>query len=150
MLDRHLAGLYGVTTTALNQAVKRNHERFPSDFMFRLTVSERDEVITLCDNLTALRFSPVLPNAFTQDGVAMLSGVLRSSRAVQINIQIMRTFTRLRALAGSHEELSRRVAELERRFGRTDSRISEILDSIRSLTEPVLEPRLAIGLRSDA
>lgn len=78
MIDRDLAGLYGVTTMALNQAVKRNEERFPADFVFRLTKTERDEVITVCDNLQPLKFSPVLPNAFTENGVAMLSSVLKS------------------------------------------------------------------------
>lgn len=86
MIDRHLAELYGVTTMALNQAVKRNRERFPEDFMFRLTRAERDEVITICDNLRPLKFSPVPPNAFTENGVAMLSSVLRSKRAILVNI----------------------------------------------------------------
>ena len=96
MLDRDLADLYGVTTKALNQAVTRNEQRFPSDFMFRLTKEEKQELVTNCDRLDRLKHSSALPHVFTEQGVAMLSSVLRSERAIHVNIQIMRVFTRLR------------------------------------------------------
>jgi hypothetical protein len=86
MLDRDLAELYDVSTKALNQAVKRNLKRFPEDFMFRLTAVEKHEVVTNCDHLKVLKFSPQLPYAFTEQGVAMLSSVLGSERAIMVNI----------------------------------------------------------------
>ncbi len=92
MLDFHLAMLYNVETRVLKQQVKRNIERFPDDFMFQLTVIEWKELITNCDNLGAMKFSPSFPYAFTEQGIAMLSGILRSSKAIKINISIMRAF----------------------------------------------------------
>lgn len=145
MIDRHLAELYGVTTMALNQAVKRNGERFPEDFMFRLTKAERDEVITICDNLRPLKFSPVLPNAFTENGVAMLSSVLRSKRAILVNIQVMRTFTRLRQLISTHKELAGKIEDLERRIKSHDHKIEAIFEAIRELMSPPESTRKVIG-----
>lgn len=92
IIDRDPAGLYGVSTKALNQAVKRNDRRFPTDFMFRLTKAEKDELVTYCDRFKTLRHASVLPRAFTEQGVAMLSSVLSSDRAVEVNIAIMRAF----------------------------------------------------------
>ena len=94
MIDRHLAEMYGVETRAFNQAVKRNAKRFPAEFMFQLTREERDEVITICDNLSPLRFARTMPYAFTEHGVAMLSSVLNSERAIQVNIEIIKAFVR--------------------------------------------------------
>ena len=88
MLDADLAELYGVTTKALNQAVTRNEQRFPSDFMFRLTKEEKQELVTNCDRLNRLKHSSALPRVFTEQGVAMLSSVLRSERAIRVNIQV--------------------------------------------------------------
>ncbi|MBI5624406.1 MAG: ORF6N domain-containing protein [Elusimicrobia bacterium] len=149
MLDRDLAGLYGVTTMALNQAVKRNLRRFPRDFMFRLTEGERDEVITICDNLKPMRFSSSLPYAFTENGVAMLSSVLRSPRSIRVNIQIMRTFTRLRRLYSLRGELARGLGELENRIRTHDAAIENIFQAIRQLMAPEEEPRKQIGFRPD-
>lgn len=129
MLDRDLAHLYGVTTMALNQAVKRNPERFPVDFIFRLTRRERDEVITICDNLRPLRFASAMPTAFTENGVAMLSSVLRSRRSIRVNIMIMRAFTRLRRFVTHHEE------------------IGEILGMLQSLVGSAAEGRKVIGFQ---
>jgi hypothetical protein len=98
LLDRDLAELYGVTTKVLNQAVKRNARRFPSDFMFRLTREERDELVTNCDRFQPLKHSTATPHAFTEQGVAMLSSVLNSERAIEVNILIMRAFVRLRRM----------------------------------------------------
>ena len=95
MLDSDLAGLYSVGTKVLNQAVKRNISRFPDDFMFQLTQREKNQVVTDCDHLARLKYSAALPYAFTEQGVAMLSSVLRSRRAIEINIAIMRVFVRL-------------------------------------------------------
>ena len=96
MLDRDLAYLYGVATKALNQAVKRNRRRFPEDFMFQLTRTEQNELVTICDRFNTMKHSTALPYVFTEQGVAMLSSVLNSERAIQVNILIMRAFTKLR------------------------------------------------------
>ena len=102
MLDYDLATLYAVENRALKQAVRRNIKRFPMDFMFILSASEWTEVITNCDNLGSRKFSPARPYAFTEQGVAMLSSILNSERAILVNIQIMRVFTRLRTMLESH------------------------------------------------
>ena len=137
MIDRHLAELYGVDTRSLNQAVKRNMERFPEEFMFQLTADEREKVITFCDNLSPLRFARTLPYAFTEQGVAMLSSVLRSRRAVQVNIQIMKTFVQLRRMLADNKELARRLDELERKY---DAQFKVVFDAIRELMAPEKAP----------
>ena len=130
MLDIDLANLYGVPTKAMNQAVKRNKDRFPSDFMFRLSKEEKAEVVTNCDHLSNLRFSPALPYAFTEHGILMLSSVLNSKRAVQVNIEIMRAFVHLREMISSHKDLARRLEELEKKY---DSQFKVVFDAIREL-----------------
>ena len=147
MIDNDLAELYGVSTKVLNQAVKRNKERFPSDFMFRLTKRERDEVVTTCDHLRKLKFSSTLPNVFTENGVAMLSSVLRSHRAILVNVQIMRTFTRLRQLISTHHALARKLDVLERKIKSHDHQIEVIFDAIRELINPPETPRKSIGFQ---
>jgi ORF6N domain-containing protein len=135
MLDRDLAALYGVLTKALNQAVRRNRTRFPEDFMFQLT---RDEVTALKSQFVTS--SPehgghrYAPYAFTEQGVAMLSSVLRSTRAVAVNIEIMRAFVRLRQLLATHVELTQKLTELERKY---DTKLRVVFDAIRQLMEPV-------------
>ena len=114
--DRDLAELYEVTTKALNQAVKRNERRFPTDFMFRLTKGEKEELVTNCDRFQTLKHSSALPSAFTEQGVAMLSSVLNNERAIQVNIMIMRAFVRLRKMLSSHAELARKLEELEKKY----------------------------------
>lgn len=139
MLDMHLAELYGVETRSLNQAVRRNLHRFPDDFMFRLTreeVAELNRSQSVIGSLTH-RDPRYPPYVFTQEGVAMLSGVLKSARAVQVNIEIMRTFARLRRVLSENDELSRRLAELERR---TDTRFAAVFKAIRLLLEKRTEP----------
>jgi len=113
LLDRDLAELYEVSTKVLNQAVKRNERRFPSDFMFRLTKQEKKELVTNCDRFRTLKHSSVLPRAFTEQGVAMLSSALNSDRAIGVNIAIMRAFVKLRVMLASHKDLTRKIAELE-------------------------------------
>jgi hypothetical protein len=129
LLDSDLADLYGVTTKALNQAVKRNLERFPADFVFQLSSDEwanmRSQTVTASRrNVTAL------PYAFTEQGVAMLSSVLRSQRAVEVNIAIMRTFVQLRRLMDSNRELARRIDALEARY---DEQFASVFDAIKQL-----------------
>ena len=139
MLDRDLAALYGVPTKALNQAVKRNSKRFPLHFMFRLSRQEKQELVTNCDRLRGLKHSASLPYAFTEHGVAMLSSVLSSERAIQINIQIIDAFIAMRryALATKPEEITRRVAILEKvllqYMGKTDRRIDEIVETLNEM-----------------
>jgi hypothetical protein len=145
LLDRDLAELYGVTTKALNQAVKRNRRRLPSDFMFALTKEERDQLVTDCDRFRKLKHSVVLPYAFTEQGVAMLSSVLHSERAIDVNVAIMRAFVQLRRMMGSHEKLARKLAELEARLSEHDEQIQAIFEAIRQLMAPPAQPPRKIG-----
>ena len=135
MLDEYLASLYGVGTKVLNQAVKRNPARFPDDFMFQLTAEEADSLRSQNVILKGGRgqHRKYLPYAFTEQGVAMLSSVLRSPRAVQVNIEIMRAFVRLRQLLQSNAELSRRLDALEERY---DLQFKVVFDAIRELMDP--------------
>jgi hypothetical protein len=142
MIDRHLAELYHVDTRSLNQAVKRNAERFPDAFMFQLSERERDEVITICDNLLPLRFARTLPYAFTEQGVAMLSSVLKSKRAIQVNIQIMNTFVTLRRMLADNKELARRLDLLEKKY---DAQFKVVFDALRKLITPPDPPKRPIG-----
>ena len=143
MIDYDLAELYQVPTFRLNEQVKRNLQRFPEDFMFRINRRERDEVIANCDSLQTLKFSPSLPYAFTEQGVAMLSSVLNSERAIAVNIHIMRTFTKLRELMIAHKDLHQRINELERKY---DSQFRVVFDTIRKLIDPSpTKKKLPIG-----
>ncbi len=151
LLDADLAELYGVPVSVLNQAVKRNLERFPDDFMFRLTEEElsilRSQFVTLRSTGIHGRHRKYLPYAFTEQGVAMLSSVLRSPRAVQVNIEIMRAFVKLRRLLTEHAELARKLARLERRY---DGQFKVVFEAIRELMEPKPLPRRRIGFRTTA
>ena len=142
MLDRDLAALYGVTTGNLNKAMKRNLDRFPADFMFQLTAEEARSLRFQFGSLKRGQHIKYLPHAFTQEGVAMLSSVLRSHRAVRVNIAIMRAFVQLRDLLDNNRELARRFEELETRVGRHDSEITEIIEAIRQLlAAPATPPK---------
>ncbi|MBI2094607.1 MAG: ORF6N domain-containing protein [Candidatus Omnitrophica bacterium] len=132
MLDHELANLYDVPTKALNQAVKRNIRRFPCDFMFPLTKHEKKEVVTNCDHLSHLKFSPTLPYAFTELGVAMLSSVLNSERAIQVNMQIMRTFVRLKEALMSHKNIEKKIHALEKQY---DKKFIVVFQAIKLLLE---------------
>ena len=145
LIDRDLAELCGVSTKALNQAVKRNQQRFPPDFMFRLTPSERNELVTNCDRFKLLKHSSASPSAFTEQGVAMLSSVLNSDRAIEVNISIMRAFVRLRKLVASNASLARRLAEVEEKLGEHDEQILAIFEAIRQLMTPPERERKKIG-----
>jgi hypothetical protein len=143
MLDADLAALYRVPTKSLNLAVKRNADRFPEDFMFQLT---DDEVVGLRFHFETSKRGRggrrYAPYAFTEQGVAMLSSVLRSSRAVQVNIAIMRTFVRLREMLLSNGELARKLAALENKY---DAQFKVVFDAIRELTLPPAPPQRKIG-----
>lgn len=142
MLDSDLAEMYGVSTKRLNEQVTRNRDRFPDDFMFRLSKSEKAEVVANCDHLAKLKFSPSLPRAFTEQGVAMLSSVLKSTRAVHVNIEIMRVFVRSRELLRSHAELAGKLDSLERKY---DSQFKVVFEAIRQLMLPPEPKKRKIG-----
>jgi hypothetical protein len=146
MFDRDLARLYGVETKALNRAVRRNRERFPADFMFQLTGEEHDSLRFHFGTLKRGQHSKYPPCVFTQEGVAMLSGVLRSPRAAQVNIAIMRAFVRLRETLALHKELAHKLADLERKIENHDESIRTLFEAIRQLmTPPEPLPRKEIG-----
>ena len=133
MLDFDHAELYEVENRALKQAVKRNIDRFPVDFMFQLTKVEWLEVITICDNLAeGVKFSPTTPYAFTEQGVAMLSGVLKSKKALMVNIQIIRAFVYMRQFALSHKDLTSKLLELESKY---DQQFKDVYDAINFLLQ---------------
>jgi len=144
MLDADLAELYGVETRVLVQAVKRNIERFPEDFMFQLSQEEftilRSQIVTSSD-WGGRRYRPY---ALTEQGVAMLSSVLRSQRAIQVNIEIMRAFIRLRRMLASHVELARKLDALEKKY---DAQFKQVFEAIRRLMAPPEPKRRPIGFR---
>jgi len=148
MLDADLAVLYGVETRALVQAVKRNRSRFPSDFVLRLTTAESEQLrsqTVISNTRGGRRYAPY---AFTEQGVAMLSSVLRSHRAIQVNIAIMRTFVRLRDILSTHSALARKLEELEQKY---DVQFKVVFDAIRELMTPASPPaRRQIGFRRPA
>ena len=152
MLDRDLAKLYGIETRALKQAVKRNLKRFPLDFMFVLSKKEliywRSQFVTSSSDKKGLRYSPM---AFTEQGVAMLSSVVNSDRAIEVNISIMRAFVKMRALIYSNLELKEKLKELERmtneKFSINDKKIKLIFEAIKSLIIKETKPKFEIGFR---
>ena len=149
ILDQDLASLYGVTTKALNQAVRRNRERFPSDFMIHLTRAEaeslRSQLVTLKKGRG--RHRKYQPYVFTEQGVAMLSSVLRSSRAIAVNIEIMRAFVELRRMLETTTGLARKITTLERRY---DRQFKVVLDAIRELMSPTKSAGRRIGYRRES
>jgi len=145
MLSQDLAALYGVAVKALNQAVKRNASRFPSDFVFQLTSEEFENLKSQFVTSSWGGLRRALPYAFTEQGVAMLSSVLKSERAVKVNIAIMRAFVKLRETLETNRELAKRFAELESRVGKHDEEIAAILEAIRQLMAPPEKPRREIG-----
>ncbi len=147
MLAADLAALYDVEVKVLNQAVRRNIDRFPQDFMFQLTAREFDDLrsqsVTSSSGWGGRRYPPY---AFTEQGVAMLSSVLRSKRAVQVNIEIMRAFVRLRRMLASHAELARKLDALEKKY---DAQFKVVFDAIRELMAPPEPKRRPIGFRTE-
>ncbi|MFZ3018152.1 MAG: ORF6N domain-containing protein [Gallionella sp.] len=147
MLDADLAELYGVEIRALNQAVKRNSERFPEDFMFQLTADEyaalRSQIVILKSGRGQHR--KFLPYAFTEHGALMLGNVLKSDRAVEVSLMVVRTFVHLRELVSGHKELAQKLNQLERKVGAHDRAIAEIVAAIRQLTTPEPRKKRSIG-----
>lgn len=133
MLDADLAELYGVQTKVLNQAVKRNIERFPSDFTFQLTAIEKTVVVTNCDHLARLKYSSTLPYAFTEHGALMLGNVLKSDRAVEVSLMVVRAFVQLRQMLASNADLSRKLAALEKNY---DIKFKAVFEAIHELMTP--------------
>ncbi|MEK6732723.1 MAG: ORF6N domain-containing protein [Candidatus Omnitrophota bacterium] len=151
MLDRDIAELYGVTTAQLTRQVRRNIDRFPEDFMFQLTKEELTDL--MCQiGTSSWGGTRKLPYAFTEQGVAMLSGILRSKRAVYVNIAIMRAFVRLKQILATHKELAEKLKELEGEVGKHNKLIMEIFEIIKQLTPapmPPIKPKRQIGFRQD-
>ena len=150
LIDSDLAGLYGVTTKALNQAVKRNLDRFPEDFMFQLTAAEhvqlnRSQIVT---GSQRHRDPRNIPYAFTEQGVAMLSSVLRSPRAVEVNIAIMRTFVQLRRLMDSNQLLAEKIENLEQKYAEHDQNFTLVFDAIKQLITADSTPNKEMGFHA--
>jgi phage regulator Rha-like protein len=145
MLSTDLAELYGVEPRALVQAVKRNIERFPEDFMFQLNDEEFSDLKSQFVTSSWGGIRRAAPYAFTEQGVSMLSSVLRSKRAVQVNVEIMRAFVRLRRMLATHEDLARKLDALEKRY---DAQFKAVFDTIRQLMAPPEPKRGQIGFRS--
>lgn len=145
MLDSDLSTLYGVETGQLKRAVRRNIDRFPPDFMLEITVEEYDSLRCQFGILKRGKHSKYLPFAFTEQGVAMLSSVINSDRAIQVNIAIMRTFTQLRQLVSVHKELANQLRKIEKRLGKHDEDIQAIIDLIRRLHSEPEKKKQPIG-----
>ncbi|HKR06470.1 MAG TPA: ORF6N domain-containing protein [Bacteroidia bacterium] len=149
MIDRDLAELYGVETKALKQAVKRNLERFPEDFMFEMSAEEfenwRSQIVTsnFSDKM-GLRYPPF---CFTEQGVAMLSSVLNSKQAIEVNIRIIRIFTKMREVLSTHKDILLKLEQLERKVNKHDGDIQRIFEALKQLLNPKLPPRKPVGFK---
>jgi len=142
MIDADLADIYGVTTKRLNEQVKRNRDRFPEDFMLQLTEKEKAEVVANCDHLKKLKYSPALPNVFTEHGAIMIATILSSPVAVQASIQVVRAFVKLREMLATHKDLARKLNEMEKKY---DAQFKVVFDAIRQLMTPPEIKRKRIG-----
>ncbi|MDI9332775.1 MAG: ORF6N domain-containing protein [Cytophagales bacterium] len=161
VLDADLAALYGVTTKRLNEQVKRNQERFPSDFLFQLRSDEKAEVVANCDHLKRLKFSPTLPYAFTEHGAIQAANVLASSQAVKMGIYVVRAFVQIRQAAALHADVDKRLRELELKHNslsnqtqvelrQTRRDLKDVFDTLRELmTPPPTPPKRPIGFITD-
>jgi len=148
ILDADLALMFDVPTKVLNQAVKRNIERFPEDFTFQLTKDEKEEVVTNCDRLKQLKYSTSLPHAFTEHGAIMAANVLNSQKAIAASVYIVRAFVQLRELLSTHKELAHKLAELENRLDKHDKAIVAIVTAIKELMQPPVKPKGRIGFNT--
>ena len=155
ILDADLAHIYGVRTKRLNEQVKRNKDRFPDDFIFQLTVGEKEEVVANCENLARIKFSPALPYAFTEHGAIMAATILNSPRAVQMSVFVVRAFVRMRSMLSDNREFARQMTLLERHLSERldihESAIVQVLHRVMRLLEPPPEPptqpKPSIGFR---
>ncbi len=140
IIDSDLAGLYGVATKALNQAVKRNAKRFPSDFVFQVTQSEKRKLVTNCDHLARLKYSPVRPLAFTEHGSLMAANVLNSKAAVKMSVYVVRAFIQRRELMSSHAEILKKLAQTDARLLQHDAALQVIWQELQPLLDPPPDP----------
>lgn len=145
MIDRDIAKLYGVETKYLNRQVRRNKERFPEEFMFQLNAKEKNELVTNWHHLQELKYSYQLPYVFTEHGIAMLSSILNSKRAVKISIFIIKTFIKLRKILSSQIKLTVKLGQLEKKANRHDAEIQAIFEAIHRLMNPPEQPKGKIG-----
>ena len=148
MIDSDLAELYGVKTKRFNEQVKRNINRFPGDFMFQLTKDEKDEVVANCDHLQKLKFSPNLPYAFTEHGVAMLSAVLSSNQAIQMSIFIVRAFIKMRESLETYNDLALKIGEIEVTQIHAHAMLKNVHNAVKHLLESPLKTKEKIGFRT--
>ena len=149
LIDADLAGIYGVETRTLNQAVKRNAERFPDDFVFRLNADEKSEVITNCDYLAHLKFAKSLPLAFTEHGAIMAATVLNSPPAVAMSVYVVRAFIQMREHLAVNQAILKRLAEIDKTLLEHDQSLSAIWHKLQPLLQPLPEPpKPRIGFRS--
>ena len=142
MVDTDLAEVYGVPTKRLNEQVKRNADRFPEDFAFRLAPEEKMELVAKCDRFSRLKHSTAFPLVFTEHGAIMAANVLNSRRAIEASVYVVRAFVKMREVLASHKELVRRLDEME---GKYDRQFKVVFDAIRALMEPPKIPRRRIG-----
>ena len=142
MVDTDLAEVYGVPTKRLNEQVKRNAERFPEDFAFRLTPEEKMERVAKCDRFSRLKHSTVFPLVFTEHGAIMAANVLNSQRAIEASVYVVRAFVKMREMLATHKELVRRLDEME---GKVDRQFKVVFDALRALMDPPKTPRRRIG-----
>ena len=149
MIDADLASLYGVTTKRLNEQVKRNRKRFPEDFMLQFNKKEKSEVVANCDHLKNLKYSPNLPHAFTEYGAIMLATVLSSPTAIEVSIQVVRAFVKLREMISTHKKLAQKLNELERKIEKHDEHIYSIFEAIRQLMSPQKKKQKNIGFKRE-
>ena len=149
MIDADLADLYGVETKYLKRQIKRNIRRFPKEFMFILTKKEKEEVVTNWHHLKKLKFSYKLPIVFTEHGIAMLASVLNSEQAIQISIQIIKAFIRIRKFLTAHKELAEKIKFLERKYQKHDIEIQAIFDAIQKMIAIEENPQKKIGFLTD-
>jgi hypothetical protein len=141
IIDADLAEFYSVLTKRLNEQVKRNKNRFPEDFLFQLTADEKSEVVAKCDHLEKLKFSKILPYAFTEHGAIMAASVLKSPQAIEVSIFIVRAFVKLRQAIAEHKELTRKISQIERQLSGHDNQIAAIIQTIKKLIQPTIVPK---------
>jgi hypothetical protein len=150
LIDADLAQLYEVTTKALNQAMKRNQDRFPEDFVFQLAPEEKQEVVTSCDHLARLKYSPTQPYAYTEHGAIMAASVLNSARAVEVSVFVVRAFVQLREVVSANKAIGQKLVKIEQRLAGHDQEIQALIVAIRQLMAPqVLPKKRQIGFRKD-
>ncbi|MGD2279561.1 MAG: ORF6N domain-containing protein [Candidatus Omnitrophota bacterium] len=147
MLDKDLAELYGASTKRLNEQVKRNKKRFPEDFMFQLTLDEKNELVANCDRFRPLKHSTALPYALTGHGALMLANVIKSAAAIEVSILVVRAFARLREIIRTHKDLQRKIEDMEKKY---DGQFQVVFQAIKKLMEPPPEkPKRRIGFHHD-